>query len=201
MGYILSALIGYLLGSSSMSYYISKIKKIDIKGQGSKNYGASNTVMQAGLKAGVLVFVHDFAKAVISVLLARWLFPEIECAGAIAGCASVIGHIFPFYLKFDGGKGFAAFIGMSIALYPLFGLIILIASAVFAMLVDYIVAATFSFIIAIPILALVNGAYVEAAIIGVTALIIFVKHHENIKNLITRNGKEPHIWATIKKKK
>ena len=200
MAHILSFIIGYLLGCSHMAYYISKIKKIDIKGQGSRNYGASNTLMLAGIKAGALVFIHDFAKAFFAVLLAKWLFTDAEYAGLIAGCASVLGHIFPFYLKFDGGKGFAAFIGMSIALYPLFGTIAFLASIIFALIVDYIVAATFSFTLAIPIIALAVEDHITAAIIGIITLIIFCKHHENIRNLATRNGKEPHIWNTLKKK-
>lgn len=197
---ILSFLLGYLLGCSNMSYYISRIKNIDIKSQGSRNYGASNTVMLAGLKAGILVFVHDFSKALIAVLLAKCLFPGIECAGVIAGCASVVGHIFPFYLKFDGGKGFASFIGMSIALYPVFGIIAFLASVIFALISDYVVAATFSFILATPIFALVSGDYIVAAIVGATTILIFCKHHENIRNLVTKNGKEARIWSTIKKK-
>lgn len=200
MEYILSILIGYLLGCSSMSYYISRIKKVDIKGNGSKNYGASNTVMLAGVKAGVLVFIHDFSKALIAVLLTKWLFPNTEYAGVIAGCASVVGHIFPFYLHFNGGKGYAAFIGMSIAIYPIFGLIAFLISAIFALLVDYVVASTFTFILAIPIFALVTGDFVSAAIIGATTLLIFCKHHENIRNLMTRNGKEARIWDNLKKK-
>jgi glycerol-3-phosphate acyltransferase PlsY len=197
--YALSVLIGYLLGCSSMSYYISKIKNIDIKGQGSKNYGASNTVMLAGLKSGILVFIHDFSKALIAVILANWLFPNTEYAGMIAGCSAVAGHIFPFYLKFNGGKGYASFIGMAIALYPVFGSVAFIISIILALLLDYVVASTFSFILAIPILALVSSDYITATIIGATTILVFCKHHENIKNLVTRNGKEARIRKTLKK--
>lgn len=201
MAYILSAIIGYLLGCSSMSYYIGRFKKINIKEQGSKNYGASNTVLLIGKRAGLAVFIHDFLKAVIAVFLASWLFPTAEYAGVVAGCASIVGHIFPFYLKFDGGKGFASFIGMSFALFPMFALVVFIVAFLLALVIDYIVVATFIFITAVPIIALWQGEYLKALIIFSITLLIFFKHRENIKNLITRNGKESRIRSALSKKK
>jgi glycerol-3-phosphate acyltransferase PlsY len=183
-----------------MSYYISKFKKVDIKGQGSKNYGASNTVFVTGLKAGVLVFLHDVGKAILAVLLANWLLPE-PYVGTIAGCAAVFGHVFPFYLKFDGGKGYAAFLGLAFALYPLFGIIAFLISVVVALLIDYVVASTFSMIMIIPIFALVQGQYIEASMIFITSLLILIKHKDNLRNLITKNGKEASIKQVIFKKK
>jgi glycerol-3-phosphate acyltransferase PlsY len=183
-----------------MSYYIGKFKKIDIKGRGSKNYGASNTLALAGKKAGALVFIHDIGKAILAVALADILFKDNVHAGVIAGCATIIGHIFPFYLKFDGGKGYAPFIGMSCALFPIFGPIAFILSIIFAFLVDYIVASTFSMILAVPIFAAVTGDYITSAIISVITVLIFIKHKENMYNLITKNGKEMSIKATLFKK-
>lgn len=200
MEYIVSILIGYLLGSSCMAFYISKIKNVDIKGQGTRNYGASNTVYLLGLKAGFIVFLHDFTKAVLAVLIASWIFPDAPYVGVVAGCASVVGHIYPFYLKFDGGKGFASFIGMSVALYPLFGLMALLLAAGFAFAVDYVVEGTFSFILIIPIFALFKGQYIGAAIMFATTLLIFYKHKENITNLVTKNGKEIRIREALSKK-
>ena len=89
---------------------------------------------------------------------------------------------------------------MSIALYPLFGATVFLASVIFALLVDYVVASAFAFILAIPIFALVAEDYVSAAIIGATTLLIFWKHRENIRNLVTKNGKEARIWENLKKK-
>jgi glycerol-3-phosphate acyltransferase PlsY len=180
-----------------MAYYISKMKHVDIKGQGSKNYGASNTVALAGKRAGALVFTHDFLKAVVAVLLASFLFPQTSAAGTVAGCASVFGHIFPFYLKFDGGKGFASFIGVAIALYPIEGLVVLVVSLVLALVSDYIVASTFMFILTMPILALIQGDYVSFTLLFATAILIVWKHKNNIKNLITKNGKEMRIRTVL----
>lgn len=200
MELIISCLIGYLLGCSSMSYCIGKIKEVDIKNNGTKNLGASNTAMQVGLWAGIIVFVHDFLKAFIAVYLCKLIFPNAIGVGVAAGCAAVLGHIFPFYLKFNGGKGFASFIGMSIALYPLYGLIIFIASVAFALLIDYVVGSTFSFIVLLPLCSVLHGHYTTFAFFFVISAIIFIKHKDNIKHLISRDGKEKKISAVLKRK-
>ena len=116
MEYVLIALVGYLLGTSSMAFYLSIMTKKDVRKSGSGNLGASNTMALLGWKAAVLVGAHDIGKAWLAVLLAKWIFPNVAYAGAVAGVASVIGHIFPFYLKFKGGKGLASYIGLTAGL-------------------------------------------------------------------------------------
>ena len=116
MAYFIVILVGYLLGSSSMSYYISQFKKVEIRDKGSKNLGASNTMMVLGWKYGLLVGIHDIGKSILAVVLAKHFFPDLELVGFLAGVASVLGHIYPFYLKFKGGKGFASYFGMTLAL-------------------------------------------------------------------------------------
>jgi glycerol-3-phosphate acyltransferase PlsY len=113
---------------------------------------------------------------------------------------AVLGHIFPIYLNFDGGKGYAAYIGLAIALHPIIGTAVFLLSVVFALVTDYVVASTFFTVIVMPIVALVTGNYFEAAVIAMTSAIILVKHKENIKNLISKNGKEMTIKAALKKK-
>ena len=87
MAYLIIVLAAYLLGSSSMAYWLSLIKKVDIRKNGSGNLGASNATVLFGWGAGVIVAVHDIGKAVLAVLLAKLLFPELEYAGAAAGVA------------------------------------------------------------------------------------------------------------------
>ena len=108
MRYVFAVILGYLLGCSSMAYYIGLLKKKDIRTAGSGNLGASNATVLFGWGAGIAVAVHDIGKAFLAVILAKWMFPEVEYAGAAAGVACVLGHIFPFCLKFRGGKGLAA---------------------------------------------------------------------------------------------
>ena len=199
--YLLVILVGYLCGCSSMSYYISKIKHIDIKGNGSRNYGASNTAMLAGLKSGILVFVHDTLKSALPIIAVRLLLPEMVYADVIIGFAAIIGHIFPFYLKFNGGKGYASYIGMAIALHPLFSLIAFLLSVGIALMSDLVVASTFTMLLALPLYCFVTGDYIQAIIILCVSILITIKHKENIKNIVTKNGKEASIKATIFKKK
>ena len=105
MAYFLAIGLGYLLGCSNMAYWLSRIKNVDIRKNGSGNLGASNATVLLGWGAGVIVALHDIGKAVLAVILTKLLFPEAEYAAAAAGVACVLGHIFPFYLKFKGGKG------------------------------------------------------------------------------------------------
>ena len=116
MKFIAVILLGYLLGCSNMAWYLAKLQKADLRGNGSGNLGASNAVVLLGWKAGALTAVHDIGKAVLAVLLAGWLLPGLAYAPAAAGVSCVLGHIFPFWLKFKGGKGFASFWGMTLAL-------------------------------------------------------------------------------------
>ena len=138
MAYLISAVLGYLLGCSNMAYWLGLIKKVDIRNNGSGNLGASNATVLLGWGAGVIVALHDIGKAVLAVFLARLLFPETEAVGAAAGVAAVMGHIFPFYLKFKGGKGLASFWGLILALNWKVGLAMLLLGVVITVVTDFI---------------------------------------------------------------
>jgi len=134
-----------------------------------------------GWAAGILVALHDIGKAVISVLLARYLFPDVANIGAVAGVAAVLGHIFPFYLKFKGGKGFAAYLGMTLALNWKFALIILIAVVVLTLLTDYIVVGTFTTVVSVPLyLGIARHSLLLAMILCIATAVILFKHRENL---------------------
>ena len=187
MGYFLAALIGYLLGCSNLAYYISKAAKRDIRKDGSGNLGASNATVLFGWKAGIAVALHDIGKAALAVCVAKWLFPELEFAGAAAGVAAVLGHIFPFYLKFKGGKGTASFFGLTIALNWKLALAAAIILLLATLITDYIVIGTFSVIATVPAyIGLFERHLLLAAIVGIASLIIFLKHQENIGRMIRK---------------
>ena len=99
MQYILVILLSYILGSSNMAKYIAAVKKVDLSAGGSGNPGASNAVILMGWGAGVLTAVHDIGKSALAVILARLVFPDLPMIGAAAGVASVLGHIYPFWMK------------------------------------------------------------------------------------------------------
>ena len=140
--YIVTILGAYLIGCSNMALYLSRWKGVNLRAGGSKNLGASNAFALMGWKAGLLVAVHDIGKAVLAVELSKWIFPAVPLLGFIAGVACVLGHMFPFYLKFKGGKGFASYLGMILAINWKFALCILAAVVILTVLTDYIVVGT-----------------------------------------------------------
>lgn len=197
MGYVIAALLGYLLGSSNMAKYLAMAKKVDLRAAGSGNLGASNAAILMGWGAGVAVAVHDAGKALLAVLLVKLLFPALVHVGAVAGVAAVLGHIFPFYLKFRGGKGFAPYPGMTIALNWKFALALLAAVLVITVVTDYIVVGTFSTIAGVPLyMGLAERSLVLPAILLVASAVILYKHRENITRL--RAGTEIGLRSTAK---
>ena len=189
MGYLLIVGMGYLLGCSNMALYLSKLKKVDPRSGGSGNLGASNAMILMGWWAGLLVGLHDIGKSVLAVFLAKWLFPNLEHADAAAGVACVVGHVFPFYLKFKGGKGFASYVGLMFAMSWKVGLVVGAAIVLVTLITDYLVLGTFTTITVVPIwMGLARQSLVLALILLIGTAVIFYKHRENIIRL--RNGTE-----------
>lgn len=197
MGYFVASLLGYLLGCSNLAYYISRARKYDIRQSGTGNLGASNATVLFGWKAGVAVAIHDAGKALLAVLLAKLMFPDLEYAGAAAGVAAVLGHNFPFYLNFKGGKGTASFVGLTLALNWKLALAILVILVLATIITDYIVIGTFSIIVTVPAyMGLFAHNLVLMAIICIASFAIFFKHWENIGRLIRKE--EIGLRSTIR---
>ena len=197
MGYLLAILLGYLLGCSSMAFYISKMKKKDIRTAGSGNLGASNATVLFGWGAGVAVALHDIGKAVIAVFLAKWLFPGLEHAGAAAGVACVLGHIFPFYLGFKGGKGLASYFGMTLALNWKLALIVAAVIVLATLITEYISVGALSSIVVVPAyMGFTTHSLLPAAILCVATLVMLLKHWENIVRIA--RGQEIGLRSTIR---
>lgn len=122
---VICVVIGYVFGLFQTGYFYGKSKGIDIREHGSGNAGTTNTLRVLGTKAGLIVLVGDCLKCILAVLVARVLFgkdhPEMMfllCVYTAAG--AILGHNFPFYMKFKGGKGIAATAGLIISLHPVF---------------------------------------------------------------------------------
>lgn len=187
--YPLIALIGYVIGTSNMAIYLAKLKGVDLAhAGGTGNPGASNALILMGWRAGVLVGAHDIGKAVLAVWLAGVLFPEIALSGAVAGVACVIGHMFPFYMHFRGGKGFAAYLGMTLALNWRFALGLLIAIALLVLVTDYIVVGTMTTVVSFPAYCAATHHYVMALLLCVASAVIIYKHRSNLVRIA--NGTE-----------
>ena len=180
MRYVLVILCAYIVGSSSMSFYLSKLNGVELRDKGSKNLGASNAMILMGWKAGILVGIHDIGKSVIAVLLANILLPDLPYVGVLAGVACVLGHIFPFYLKFKGGKGFASFIGMVLALNWKYALVMLLLVVLITLITDYIVSGTITAVVLSPIyFGIAEKNVIFSCIILIATAIILYKHREN----------------------
>ncbi len=180
MVYLIVCVIGYLLGCSNLAHLIAKMKGVDLASGGSGNPGASNATILMGWRAGVLVAIHDAGKALVAVIFAKILFPEAEGIGVVAGAACVLGHIFPVFLKFRGGKGFASYIGMMLALDWKFALIVIAAVILITIVLDYLVLGTTFTVISLPVYLIVVSAgwFAILAACTATAVIIF-KHKVN----------------------
>ncbi len=117
---ILLLIIGYFIGNIETGYIFGKIHKMDIRNYGSGNAGATNTLRVLGAKAGLVVFLGDFCKSMIPCLVVRFIFRDNVSLSYIymlyIGLGVVLGHNFPFYLGFKGGKGVASTAGIIMAL-------------------------------------------------------------------------------------
>lgn len=186
---IICALFGYLVGCFNLSYFLSKKRGYDIRDHGSGNAGASNALIVIGKKVGVIVAVVDILKAYFVVRAAQSFFPGLKYAGVIAATAVILGHIFPFYMGFKGGKGFATLGGSILALdFKLF-VILLIFAIFIAFITDYIcvVPVTCSVIFS-TVYGISQKDMGMAVILYVSSLFIILRHVENLKRILA--GKE-----------
>jgi len=197
MVYLIVAALAYLIGTSSMALYLSKMQKVNLRAGGSGNLGASNTVQLMGWRAGVLVAVHDIGKSVLAVLLAQLMFPGLPYIGAGAGVSSVLGHIFPFYLKFKGGKGFASYFGMTLALNWKLGLALFFIVLAVTLLTDYIVVGTVTTTLSVPAyLGWTQRDWILPCILLIASAVIWYKHRENFVRIL--NGTELGLMSAFK---
>lgn len=183
-----AALIGYVLGSANLALLLGKWKKVDMRAKGSGNLGASNAMILMGWGAGVAVALHDIGKGVLSVALARWLFPGTPWVGLCAGVAAVLGHNFPFYLHFRGGKGFATYFGMVLIIHWKFALALAVTVLVLTLVTDYIVIGTMTTVVSFPVFLLLTRGWVALLIVLIASAAVIWKHRENFVRL--KNGTE-----------
>ncbi len=173
-------ILGYLLGSINPALIISKIKKKNIRKTGTGNLGATNTMLNFGKGLGMLVMIFDIFKAALAVKAARFFCPTLPLAGLLAGGSAVLGHIFPFYLNFKGGKGLASFGGLVLALDPMVFLALLVLGLTLMFIVNYSYVMPFSAGALFPILYGIRtgstAVFMISAFIG--GLVIY-KHYEN----------------------
>ena len=197
---IIAILIGYAFGCIQSAYFLSKMfGKMDIREHGSGNAGASNITAIMGLKYGFFVALIDILKGIFAVLVVKWIFPNIPDLAYLSGIMAIIGHIFPFYLKFRGGKGVATLVGMMIGLNWKLGLLFGLLLVIPALLADYVVVGSLTTFTALPIMTYLLGYPIVFNIISVClTTLVFYLHRANIHRII--NKEELKISTVIKRK-
>ena len=209
---IICLLIGYVFGLFQTAYIYGRLHGIDIRNYGSGNAGTTNTLRVFGTKAGLLVLVGDIMKCILAVVLVGRLFgtshPEmVYLLKLYAAMGAIVGHNFPFYLKFKGGKGIAATAGLILSFHPYLipvGVILFFGvffTTHYVSLGSLLVYA--GFMIELVILGqkgtfgmaqpLLNEMYLLAGFLTVMA---FYKYRENIKRLLS--GTERKTYLTHK---
>lgn len=207
-------MIGYVFGLFQTAYLYGKLHGIDIRNYGSGNAGTTNTLRTLGTKAGLIVLLGDIMKCILAIVLTNLLFQnshpdEIYLLKIYAAAGAILGHNFPFYLHFKGGKGIAATAGMILSFHPWLipmGVILFFGTFFtthYVSLGSLLVYA--GFMIELVVLgqmgifgmsqAALNEMYVVAAFLTVMA---YYKHKDNIKRLL--GGTERKTYLTHKNK-
>ena len=179
---IVSLGLGYIIGCINPAMAISKAKHVNLKEEGTGNLGATNTAYVLGRKAGIFVMIFDILKSFLSYKLAKWLFPKLLIAGILASIGCILGHCFPVFMHFSGGKGLTAFGGLILAYSPWMFAIIVSTGVALMFLCNTGVVAPFMGCIAFPVMVYYAGHdTLETLAVLAASAIIFSTHLSNFK--------------------
>ena len=210
---VICLIIGYAFGLIQTGYIYGKIKKIDIRQHGSGNAGMTNAMRVMGFKAGMLTFVGDCFKVVFATLLVRFIFAEsgipMDLLVLYTGLGAVLGHNFPFYLKFKGGKGIAASVGIMLSFdykICLLALAVFFTCLIISKYVSLSSLVMMTFFLVLIIVSGQVGIFYEAegtflyevyGVAFVLTALAYIRHSQNIVRLIHGNENK----FSLKKKK
>ena len=199
---VVTAIIAYLIGSINFSVILSKkMAGFDVREKGSGNAGTTNMLRAVGKKAAAITLVCDILKGVVEILVAMFIGNVVEEANKpllvqIAGIAVILGHTFPIFFKFKGGKGVATSLGVLIMSNWQIGLICLVFALILIVLTQMVSVGSIAAAILYPVLTLfipenyiVPGNYLIYSVI--LAILVVFNHRENVKRLL--NGTENKI--------
>jgi len=185
-------LIGYFIGALSPSYIIGMMDGFDIRKKGSGNAGATNVMIVKGKKVGAFCAILDIAKACLALWITGKLFPTFSYAFPITGTACILGHIFPFYLKFRGGKGLACLGGVVLMTDVRLFLVMISIELVLAIVVNYLCVVPMSASVAYALIyGAMNRDILATGIFMIAAVVMLFKHMDNIQRI--KNGTEVHF--------
>ena len=197
----LAAVGGYLLGSIPFGVILTRlVTGEDVRSIGSGNIGATNVLRTGRKDLALATLILDAGKGAAAFLIAQALFPGVPAIAAVAGGAAFLGHLFPVWLGFKGGKGVATFMGLLLAAAWPLGLMAIATWLIVAVLFRMSSFAALVAALASPLLALLplplaglpaSGPVLALAV--ASALLIWLRHHENIARIL--KGTEPRIGA------
>ena len=195
-------LIGYGIGCIETAHVVGKLWKVDLRQHGSGNLGTTNALRVLGKKAGAMVFIGDILKSVIAFLICRAIFKDNgTVAGLFGSAGAVLGHNYPFYLNFKGGKGIAVMIGMTAALAFTTNPLLAVPNALIgfglAFGTRYVSVGSLAFAVCLPVSCYLLGYEREIVLITLcfSALAVW-RHRGNIKKLL--NGTENRFGSKKK---
>ncbi|MBR6186742.1 MAG: glycerol-3-phosphate 1-O-acyltransferase PlsY [Clostridia bacterium] len=193
--YLLIALIAYLLGSISTGILVSRNSGHNLREEGSHNTGASNALRVLGLKGGAMVFLGDFLKALIAVLIGKWIGGLN--GGMIAGLCVVLGHNWPVFFGFKGGKGIACSAAVLTTLFPLQGWIAAALCLLVIYIWRYISVGSLTMLASFALLIMFTQPFWPTAVWALALLALGVyRHRSNLERL--KNGTENKIGQKAK---
>lgn len=204
MDYLIYGIIAYLLGSIPTAVWVGKIKfNLDIREHGSKNAGATNTFRVLGKKAGRFVLIVDVLKGVLAVMIPffinnyDWSNDHLIHLKIISGVLVVLGHIFPLYARFKGGKGVATSLGVILGVHPPAAIICLVLFLIVFILFNYVSLGAIVASVAFPLLvefAFSNENLSLKIFSIVLSSAVVILHHQNIKRLIKGNENKMNLF-------
>ena len=192
MELILVISISYLMGSIPFGLILTKFfLKKDIRNVGSGNIGATNVLRTGNKRIGYFTLILDVLKAVIPVLYVKLNFPELVY---ISSLSAFIGHVFPIWLKFKGGKGVATYVGILFSINYFFGIIFIVSWLIIFFISKYSSLGSILSSLLIPIFIFLNSSYENQYFFIIMFVLILYTHRENVKRLINKEESKTKIY-------
>ena len=192
MDILIVGIICYLIGSIPFGYILTKIfLKKDIRNIGSGNIGATNALRTGNKTVGYATLFFDIVKAVIPIIYIKFNFTELLY---IASLCIFLGHVFPIWLKFKGGKGVATYVGILFALNIYFGLVFIVSWFITFALFKFSSLSSLIASISIPIYLLILSKFEHIFFFTIMFVLVFFTHRENIKRLKNKEESKTKIY-------
>ena len=192
MDYLVAGIASYLMGSIPFGLILTKIfLNKDIREIGSGNIGATNALRTGNKAIGYSTLMFDIAKAVIPVIYVKINYPDLIY---VASLCAFLGHVFPIWLKFKGGKGVATYVGILFSINILLGLIFVASWGIVFLLFRYSSLSSIIGSISIPIYIIITGQINNAIFFAIMFILIFFTHRENIKRLKNKEESKTKIY-------